>query len=79
MTDGAMPKPLQDVAGAFMTVMVVGGILIGWLNNRGRPRRGEGGSGDGSSSDDADGNHHGWWGSDDAQGGHLGDGGADDH
>ena len=73
MTDGAMPKPLQDLAGAFMAVMVVGGILIGWLNNRGRPRRGEGGSDDGSSSDDGP-HHHGWWGGDDADGGHHGSG-----
>ena len=78
MTHGAMPRPLQDVAGAFMAVMVVGGILIGWLNNRGRPRRGEGGSGDGSSSDDGP-QHYGWWGSDDAVGGHHGDGGDGGH
>ena len=78
MTDGAMPKPLQDLAGAFMAVMVVGGILIAWLTNRGRPRRGEGGSDDGSSSDDGP-HRHGWWGSDDADGGHQGDGGTDGH
>lgn len=68
MADGTMPKPLGDLAGAFLVAMVAGGILLGWLNNRGHRARGDGTSGDGLGSDD--GPHH-------ADGGH--DGGGDDH
>ena len=78
MANGSMPKVLQDLAGAFMAVMVVGGILIGWLNNRGRPRRGEGGSDDGPSGGEGP-QHHGWWGGDSDGGGHHGDGGDGGH
>ena len=74
MANGPMSKVLQDLAGAFVALMVVGGILIGWLNDRGRLRRGESGSDDGSSGDDGP-HHHGWWGSDSDGGGHHGDGG----
>ena len=52
MVDGAMPKPLGDIAGVFLAAMVGGGILLGWLNNRGRRDRGAGTSGDGMAGDD---------------------------
>ena len=74
MVDGAMPKPLGDVAGAFVATMVLGAILIGWLNNRGRRDRGGETSGDGLGSDDGP-HHGGWWNGDNADGGHHGDGG----
>ena len=74
MVDGATPKPLGDLAGLFLALMVAGGIAVGWLNNRGRRHRGDGTSGDGPGSDDGP-HQHGWWGSGEADGGHHGDGG----
>ena len=78
MVDEVMPKPLQDLAAAFLMTMVADGILFGWLHNRGRPHRGEDGSGDGSSTDDVP-HHHGWWGNGDGDGGHQGDAGDSGH
>ena len=78
MVDGAMPKSLGDVAGAFTAPMVLGAILVRWLNNRGRTDRGGETSGDGLGSDDGL-HHHGWWGGGDADGGHHEDSGGDEH
>ena len=64
MADGAMSKPLQDLVDVFVAAMVVGAVLLGWLNSREPPRRGEDKSVDGSSSDDAEGSHDGHSGGD---------------
>ncbi len=73
MPNETLPKSLQDLPELFVLAMVAGGILIGRLNNRGRPRRGQGGSVDGLSSDDGP-HHHSWWDSGTDDGGHHGAG-----
>ena len=82
MVDGAMPKPLGDLANAFLVAMVTGAILVGWLNSRDwlgrRPRGKDETPLDGWLGDDGS-HHQGWWSGGDADGGHHGDSGGDGH